>query len=379
MTISATARLPPPAFSICFLYSSLIDRSTANQQLSKTDQDELSKIPEIDVMSQTHFYVRKFTIGQILKLLPNIKFNQCRIRLPMESNVNSYESEKECMQFFTTSKTFFQEYACYRTQTTFKDMYDYFQVGKAMHFQGLAFQMTVPYQFINRTTISLPFLHTTNGKGDRSRLSAGLVSMSNDINFVRLSYAMNSEKRLPPPYVTKCNGRGASQCFRECSLQSFKNQFGKLPFMESYTETEVRLNDGHLFDTNLLYNKTNNDLMNAIRKNCLRHCPISCEIEFYITEIQHTAKYSFINVSGFRVDLPRWPATHIEHRPSLEFNEYVIYVTSCLGTWLGISIINLNPFSRLKCPCMRTESKPHSHKINKGKNRSVVIRKVMLN
>lgn len=47
----------------------------------------------------------------------------------------------------------------------------------------------------------------------------------------------------------------------------------------------------------------------------------------------------------FALHLPAAPSFHITHLPALQFNEYAIYVMSCIGAWLGVSVVQLNPCS----------------------------------
>lgn len=78
-----------------------------------------------------------------------------------------------------------------------------------------------------------------------------------------------------------------------------------------------------------------------LTKTCLETCKLrACDYQVWTT----------LNLDHFETDtlvmwflLPIWPISRIEHRPLFGLNDYIIYVMSCLGTWLGLSVIAMNP------------------------------------
>ena len=54
------------------------------------------------------------------------------------------------------------------------------------------------------------------------------------------------------------------------------------------------------------------------------------------------------NETQVRVNIPNYPTIIISYEEKFGLLEYCIYVMSCFGTWLGISMVNLNPVTLLE-------------------------------
>ena len=87
----------------------------------------------------------------------------------------------------------------------------------------------------------------------------------------------------------------------------------------------------------------------VIGMSCNTCCSEQCHLELYITSIKTITHFDFVDGVSVRVDLPSWPVTHIEHSSWMTFNGFLIYIMSCAETWLGLSIIQCNPFKRRRC------------------------------
>ena len=288
------------------------------------------------------------TLAEIFKYTPEVPLSGCRIRWPRKFHVETYNAS-HCNHWFTRKKLVSEEYVCYKYQLFDDGLYDFKTTAKAFNYQGLTYQIIIDRQHFERASFILPRLHDNALVGSISKMySRTYISILTGLNFGRISDATYKTSLLPSPYVTHCVKQYQQICLKSCSIRLSLNAFNKLPYSEIYTQDDIEefSFDKKLISPWFLKSDDNSMKFRNISKTCEDQCPRSCEQEFRITYIITVAKLDHIDGFSFRVDLTQWPVTHIRHSPNMDFNEYIIYIMSCMGAWLGLSFINLNPFNR---------------------------------
>lgn len=135
------------------------------------------------------------------------------------------------------------------------------------------------------------------------------------------------------------------KCYSHCVRNGTLTKFNKLPFTSIVVDGDQEANHFHV-STNDVYNDTFGDLLNEIQYRCYLKCKApDCETTYYVTKALPRPLYR--RAVGVRLMAPREPTTNVANSPKMEFVEYVIFVLSSLGTWLGLSVFDLNKIARL--------------------------------
>lgn len=89
-----------------------------------------------------------------------------------------------------------------------------------------------------------------------------------------------------------------------------------------------------------LENSTFYEMFSKIENICKLHCwrPNSEEI-YYVTQVVDTEADTNIELSVYT---PSQPTTITESYPEMELIDFVIYLSSCLGLWIGWSVLDTN-------------------------------------
>ena len=91
-----------------------------------------------------------------------------------------------------------------------------------------------------------------------------------------------------------------------------------------------------------LFNETARKLLVTFEKVCDQVCSMpNCEDDVTVTSLY--AQNPFARGLSFRVYLPRSANVRVIFKPRLILLDYVTLVLSCFGTWLGLSVLQLDP------------------------------------
>ena len=352
-TLNIEKLVPAPSLSLCSPYYPLIDEQKLYNSLNTTDKQEFNISIKQDFVYEA-FLNRKLTLRQMFELTPRIKFNQCRLKFPGDFNTDTYNASK-CYELFIIDKMVSQDNICYKFKFNGSGLYHFSATMKTMYFPGMLYQLILIRDFLNKSTQLTPTLHPQPDYGESSRLyaSAYVPVLNNVLNHCRVTYSRYRSELLPFPYDTKCHPNTDYSweiCQRECILAKTLEVHGTLPFSVTYYESDLfkKHANANMVDPQSMRNDTfkGNFVQTAI--NCSLKCPNDCFREWYVTDVVNMAYFDFLKGVSFRVDLPRTPYVEMVYKPYIIFNDYVIHVLSCLGAWLGVSIIQLNPFRFLK-------------------------------
>ena len=169
-----------------------------------------------------------------------------------------------------------------------------------------------------------------------------------------VSFTKHQTEYLPAPYFSKCRNYFPDQiespdhCLQICMqamIAKFIHPDATAPQF-SLNEDDIKKNR-NLFYSELLApsgTKGNNTLV-EFKWNCLAKCPNNCSTKVYDT-IQVAQYLNMMkNDSGYLKYQfgfeNKYPATHVKFSPKTSLLEYMIYVASVCGLWIGISLFDL--------------------------------------
>lgn len=93
-------------------------------------------------------------------------------------------------------------------------------------------------------------------------------------------------------------------------------------------------------------NVTFRRIADKVYKECYRRFSQSrCRYSITETEVKVISDKRNDKSLRVRVMGPRGPNTLVHSEPAFLLSEYLLYVCSCFGIWLGISVLRLNPIT----------------------------------
>ena len=152
-----------------------------------------------------------------------------------------------------------------------------------------------------------------------------------------IRYKKDTIDNLEPPYSTQCRKAKQRDHYLACVNESVVSKFNRLSPMSQHMSGSLKLMSVPLLD-----NLSNAQAYFDIMKNCGEIFDwFDCYISVYTSTNDERIK-----LDAFLV----YPLLHnqgdiiIKNRPRLIFLDYIILTFSCFGTWLGFSVLGLNPF-----------------------------------
>lgn len=159
-------------------------------------------------------------------------------------------------------------------------------------------------------------------------------------NWYQLYPNLQQAHLLESPYDTHCERKGsANRCRKNCLIDRINSSFNRLPVTEIFDEgIDIKL-------LIIMRNITANDakIILNIYDFCLKKClRPSCDCTISMTRGQ-----DFLNVTSgdnnvFEVMVPNSINIIMTTYAIYSFQDMLIYVSSCVGIWFGISVWSLN-------------------------------------
>ena len=340
--VSLPGRVPVPGFSICFSWEEIIDITQVQMNIVKTDLWR---------------YHENVSLEQMFKSTPAIDqiFDQCYIQFPNDPRSLLFKGN-ECLNYFDINKFFAIENLCYRFIPKFNGSYVFHNGANAFLFQGMIYDLILDLTTFNKSKIIRGIVHQYFGYPrlsiSASVLSYRYISSNIPLNRFRFTYNNIRTSRLPPPYDTSCSRyndkkgqRGQRDCYSQCVISRCLNHLNKFPYPLIVGDDEDFDGQGWNFgylNNRHFENETVRSLMSEFETYCQRICSKpNCEDEISLTNMYNQNPYA--RGLSFRVYVPRSANVILIYKPNMILLDYLTLVLSCFGTWLGLSILHLNP------------------------------------
>lgn len=195
---------------------------------------------------------------------------------------------------------------------------------------------------------NLPTLSRLYSKYHRRKFRNGISSETRFEN----TYSIFEYKSLPAPYETRCSTESQFTCNSRCHISLMEKHLQTLPINWLYPEDRAQVRDSVYmgnYDFPFMKlgdyaNETLYKLHSKFYDECSSLCRTdSCRRTVYSTTVLAVVATWYPELLEFGIHLPLTQTTTIEFKALFPLMDYIIYVTSCFGTWLGLSVFNLNP------------------------------------
>lgn len=352
--ISLPDKIEIPDFSFCVRYTDVLDVKAFDPSAPDPNEKPTSMNDE-----EIRALQMKVTIADIFKFTPNISelWIRCLSRKVHDYNVLNTNSS-ECNQVFSIRKFYVQEYICYSFHQLKSENATY-------EFRNIAFSLAFPGVFyglifenngsLARAEYCRAVVHAVNVlPTDSLSLSPGFYRKWEEkkkgakYNNFQVGYYQLFKKLLPFPFQTNCRDydleglSNQNDCVNNCMNISSVKMFNKIPFsiFQAFPIPLQHINTGDLA------NDTFTDLLKEAESKCFESCDqMDCDDSYTLSQIMKEEKANGGDGLSFMINAPRQPSFTVTHRPLMPITDYLVYVLSCFGTWFGLSVLSLNPFS----------------------------------
>lgn len=341
-----------PSLSACWRYADVL----SNEFLTRINQQPVN-FDNSDTTGQTVNKIQSLvTLKDINDHTPQIDdlYLDCIIRFPREYVIQWFKKD-ECKAHFRIEKFVSQQFVCYRLQLTGDGSYDYSTVAASLAFPGMSFLFTFDINKFKQAQLVKPIVHLRDTWPFRDVYFAPELRRFNTLdqqekftNFIYMSYQAFKYERLPPPFSTQCHhydGTSQDECFKRCIIQRTLQQFKLLPFTELYIPRLDSVPLDKQIISNYFTNETHNArLLKSLEQECDHKCHwVDCESTFFVSVVRSLGSRD--DGISFRANVPCYPSYQLVYQAVMPLYEYITFVLSLTGTWLGLSIFNLNPIA----------------------------------
>ena len=282
-------------------------------------------------------------IKDIFKLTPKPDefLRGCWIRPKILTKPRDF-NRSECNNIFNVFKSISGETICYSIAPKTAGTYSVGDVASYLTHGNMVYVLLVgsPMDRSVRLHFVVHFGHAKNKDPLYSRMFESQAA--NEKGFTSSAFLVYGQaveiRRLPPPFDTQClAGHDRQVCYEKCLEDRYLN-INRIPW-SAYIHKPSELK---LFTYRDYKNKSKTLLAQNSMTECHRLCKIKseCFTEFTITSVQELSSTDVFFVSSM---VPNRPHIYLLSVPFMTIVEYMVYIGSCFGTWLGLSIISLNP------------------------------------
>ncbi|KAI1278829.1 hypothetical protein HDE_14161 [Halotydeus destructor] len=335
-----------PALTVCLRYAEVMRRSTLEQAGFRSNLE-----PVRGTFSEYAEAVQKFvTMKQIFDFTPKKEemLGHCHIRFPQSYEVKELNGSM-CTLSYETRKFYFRDDICYQFDLKANGSYDYEAVSKAIIFSNMAFVLTFT-DGINGSNMAHFVVHQTATYPTTSLKYAPYVNQLLGHQYHLGNYFVET-RRLPAPYTTKCinysnaTGKRLNRSLNRfyCVANYTLKAFNKYPYTGLILDDEFYLNVKHIHYDDLMYNDDIRTQLPIVERKCNRkYNQPSCVKTASITRVM-SVNQGKSNEITIRVNMPTEPNIYVQHWPKTSFPDFMLFLLSCLGTWLGMSVMSLTP------------------------------------
>lgn len=326
-------KLAAPGVSIC-LDPGVLSRNNSNNSL----------------MWDARF--ANLTLRQLFQASPKPEevLASCGTRVPGESVIDF--KSRNCLNKFYVNRFVMQDSICYKLHLKNLAVYDFESTSQEDY--GRVYRLALHSQITLNANFITVIIQSDDSYPVVSRYySIFLIRDSSRLfsdNYYQFAYAVYNIHRLPWPYDSSCepdHKHAIYSCRTRCLADQVKKNFNILPSALILPESPAR--DWIDYDLKII---TFRDYQNGsfykqyrmLSDMCKLKCKkLLCNEELRKTDIMFVGDRNGQREMIISIFLPQSPSTDITYEAKFLLNDYIIYVMSCLGTWLGISVINLNP------------------------------------
>lgn len=113
-------------------------------------------------------------------------------------------------------------------------------------------------------------------------------------------------------------------------------QMNRIPFTTAIDDTDEELKNITIINERELMDEAFEESLLKIQDDCLHICPQrDCEERLFVTQLLSFKRFDFLKFKAFA---PLEPETLTQYFAQLPLVEYLVYISSVIGLWMGWSI-----------------------------------------
>lgn len=339
-----------PDMSVCIDYYDIMDLDAFNK-IHEMDYTRNTSDPESQEIQLDNIQMTA-TISDVLNLTPgtNETIKSCSIRLDFWDAV--IFNTTSCYNRFDVTKYSFMDSICYKIHLNqddpnrkyIKQIYYFSPSHQGMLWRivfGHMFHTTQRFKIMVHPSTVLPFVEATSDPY-QFRVYDTVMNRSIYSNYL-VSANRFETTRLKPPYITDCRDyvrdgyQDSYGCRESCILDKItQRKLNRIPFAVRTTHNYnwTRINRFDTFDASMM-TQMNRDYIACYAK-CHRE---DCFSESYRVTVTANP-YDHFQVTYMT---PTSISIQIMYSAFMNPIDFFTYIMSALGTWLGISVMGLNP------------------------------------
>ena len=362
-------KFKPPDLSVCFRYADIIDdfryESDTKRKLPKPNFANYREAFErIDRISTT------LTLGDVLKYTPSAidAIVKARIRLPNQLPLFSIDGAN-LGQYYKIVQFHVFRHICYKIIDITNHLYLVRTIASSQDSPGTLYRLYFNLSLFDngRHLIIMTSIDTVQNALPHAMVlqrSSGYDDSRNNHNYSLFSYDRIDNTLLPPPFTTNCMNYppiyhyNSLYCESDCVNKLTYDRLGLASFSQALAAGDIEYLDSKVLQVHqLAENRTMAAIYNRIGRECAKKCrQPSCRTQIFVTRFIERGEAQFVNTFEVELKMATSPDMKIVNQPAIEFSTFLIYVLSCFGIWLGLSISNFNPIDIISAIMTRHDS-----------------------
>lgn len=320
--------MPPPNIAICLRYVDVLNYSL----IPTSNSEEGEQLP---------------TITDIMTYSPNPEqmVTGCQYRKP-KSEVYYKATGPECLKIFMITKFYLEEFICYKIEQVDQELLSFEGISQSLSEPGVIYDIIFDRTIMKSSRMKIIVfygIYPIFSKRLSNTFDVMLRENSTSLyhNTFLASFSFFDVLLLPPPYDTGCNSsldEGLDECYLKCMDVALK-PLNRTPFSILTWKPAPKIH----FQIDDFKYPDRMSLFDVKDKDCRAPCSNNyCYLNYSVTEIELERG----NASELRVQavIATQPTVIIQTDAKLNFLEYLIYATSCLGIWFGLAMTDFDIF-----------------------------------
>jgi hypothetical protein len=354
VTIETKALIRPPTTTFCARYIDLMDARRLRKEkgirikqlpTGRKSRNASRKYTATDVHYRQSYLL---TVKDIFDYTPATAdtLKDCRVRDMNNIRGVTNHTVAGCYSLFNVTKFYMQAFICYNFNPS--EAISSFSIEEISHsyrFEMATYGLYLPRKFFLSRTIYLmlgpekyPHVSRSYGAYMRTMLHLKMITYANDY---LIQNKVTSINLLPPPYDSMCFVDHDYSLAAECLIEKMRSKrMDRVPNTEIIRQAyDVR---------HVLWNDDTNLTMRLLLDESYQECQFiterqKCRYSFSETQVAMAANPDFQGQLRLRAMGPHAPNVLVTSHAQFGASEFFIYVFSCAGIWLGISIVHFNP------------------------------------
>lgn len=288
------------------------------------------------------------TIDETIHYTPSADevLHSCQLRNVTRSKILEQLDKEKCLEHISVSKFIYSILVCYRfifkySMRNFEPMLVSSDTSGPFTVKSIGLNT----EKLNKVNVFIPLVNTKNSLPEREMEVSTMASRGfnpatgkTKNNFFGIRYHTTTTKHLKPPYTTMCVDYSRTDCITDCINDNVVKIFNRSSSMSNHVSGNRKLVTGSFLNEN----SANTETYLNIVDNCRMNCPWNeCETKVTITCLGESSHWNYIMIY---LMLPNTASIVVENHPKMVTIDYITFLLSCLGTWLGFSFLGSNPF-----------------------------------